>query len=123
VNRQAAPPSPPNAGDLAIEIAGLTKTYRGDTARKGRAAAALRPAVSDLSLCVRRGDVFGFLGANGAGKTTTVKMLLGFHTPTAGSAALFGVPIGASAICPNSRIFRASCRPAKPFGCTRAWPD
>jgi len=41
---------------------------------------------------VRRGDVFGFLGANGAGKTTTVKMLLGFHAPTAGRAALFSVP-------------------------------
>lgn len=69
-------------GDRAIEIAGLTKTYR----------RAPRPAVDDLSLCVGRGDVFGFLGANGAGKTTTVKMLLGFHAPTTGRAALFGVP-------------------------------
>ena len=41
-------------------------------------------AVDDLSLAVRRGEVFGFLGPNGAGKTTAIKMLLGLVEPTAG---------------------------------------
>jgi ABC-2 type transport system ATP-binding protein len=51
-------------------------------------------AVSDLSLCIRRGEVFGFLGPNGAGKTTSVKMLLGLVEPTSGGGALLGAPIG-----------------------------
>ena len=51
-------------------------------------------AVSDLSLCIRRGEVFGFLGPNGAGKTTSVKMLLGLVEPTSGGGTLLGAPIG-----------------------------
>jgi ABC-2 type transport system ATP-binding protein len=51
-------------------------------------------AVSELSLCIRRGEVFGFLGPNGAGKTTSVKMLLGLVEPTSGGATLLGAPIG-----------------------------
>jgi ABC-2 type transport system ATP-binding protein len=50
-------------------------------------------AVSDLSLTVRRGEVFGFLGPNGAGKTTSLKMLLGLVPPTGGEARLFGRPV------------------------------
>jgi ABC-2 type transport system ATP-binding protein len=49
-------------------------------------------AVSDLTLTVERGEVFGFLGPNGAGKTTSVKMLLGLIAPTAGMMRLLGVP-------------------------------
>jgi len=51
-------------------------------------------AVADLSLAVRRGEVFGFLGPNGAGKTTSLKMLLALIAPTAGSGALLGKPLG-----------------------------
>jgi ABC-2 type transport system ATP-binding protein len=51
-------------------------------------------AVADLSLTVRRGEVFGFLGPNGAGKTTSVKMLLGLVPPTGGAATLLGAPLG-----------------------------
>lgn len=47
-------------------------------------------AVRGLSLEVRRGEVFGFLGPNGSGKTTSIKMLLGLVSPTAGSALLLG---------------------------------
>ena len=50
-------------------------------------------AVSDLSLTVRRGEVFGFLGPNGAGKTTSLKMLLCLVLPTGGEARLFGRPV------------------------------
>ena len=43
-------------------------------------------AVSDMSLSVRKGEIYGFLGLNGAGKTTTIRMLLGMIRPTSGSA-------------------------------------
>ena len=74
--------------EYAIQTDGLTKWYA--PARRGGDA---RAAVNTLCLSVRKGDVFGFLGANGAGKTTTVKILLGFHQATSGTASLFGVPI------------------------------
>jgi ABC-2 type transport system ATP-binding protein len=48
-------------------------------------------AVDGLTLEVRRGEVYGFLGRNGAGKTTTIRMLLGFIRPTAGEVSLFGL--------------------------------
>jgi ABC-2 type transport system ATP-binding protein len=51
-------------------------------------------AVEDLSLSVRRGEVFGFLGPNGAGKTTSLKMLLGLIAPTAGAGTVLGAPLG-----------------------------
>ncbi len=51
-------------------------------------------AVDQLSLDVRRGEVFGFLGPNGAGKTTTIKMLMGLIYPTSGQARIFGHPVG-----------------------------
>ena len=68
--------------DLAVETRGLRKRF-------GR-----KLAVADLSLSVRRGEVFGFLGPNGAGKTTSLKMLLGLVAPTAGRASMLGAPIG-----------------------------
>ncbi|MDQ2902956.1 MAG: ABC transporter ATP-binding protein [Chloroflexota bacterium] len=49
-----------------------------------------RMAVDNLSLEVRRGEIFGFLGPNGAGKTTTIRMLLGLITPTSGSGEILG---------------------------------
>jgi ABC-2 type transport system ATP-binding protein len=62
----------------AIEIDGLTKRY-GDVT-----------AVSDLSLTVHSGEVFGFLGPNGAGKSTTINAMLDFTKPTSGSIRVFG---------------------------------
>ncbi len=50
----------------------------------------LKVAVKDLNLSVFSGEVFGFLGPNGAGKTSTMNVLLGFVSPTAGNAYLFG---------------------------------
>ncbi len=47
-------------------------------------------AVQDVSIMVRPGDVFGFLGPNGSGKTTTVAMILSLIEPTAGTVELFG---------------------------------
>lgn len=47
-------------------------------------------AVEDVSLRVRKGEIFGFLGLNGAGKTTTISMILGLMYPTAGEVEIFG---------------------------------
>jgi ABC-2 type transport system ATP-binding protein len=69
----------------ALELRALSKTYgRGDRAKR---------AVSDVSLSVHTGDVYGFLGPNGAGKSTTIRMALGLIRPTAGDALIFGRPV------------------------------
>ena len=49
-----------------------------------------KEAVCDLTLEIRRGEIFGLLGPNGAGKTTTTLMLLGLTEPTGGSAYIDG---------------------------------
>jgi ABC-2 type transport system ATP-binding protein len=52
-------------------------------------------AVDDLSFTVNQGEIFGFLGANGAGKSTTIRMLCGLLRPSAGTALVGGVDVGA----------------------------
>ncbi len=66
----------------AIETENLTRTF-GD-----------RLAVSELTLTVPPGTVFGFLGPNGAGKTTTTRMLTALIAPTSGSARVAGKVLG-----------------------------
>ncbi len=68
----------------AISTVGLTKHYR-DV-----------PALTDLTLDVPAGTIFGFLGPNGAGKTTALKVLAGLTRATAGSATIAGVPVSAA---------------------------
>lgn len=65
--------------DQAIQTKDLTKVYSQETR-----------AVDRLNLSVRRGEVYGFLGANGAGKTTTLRMLLGLVRATSGMATVMG---------------------------------
>ena len=74
--------------DAILRIDNLRVVYSG--AGRGQPT---KVAVRDLTLSVYRGEVFGFLGPNGAGKTTTMNVLLGFVTPTAGDAYLFGVNV------------------------------
>ncbi|MBV0903870.1 ABC transporter ATP-binding protein [Haloarcula salina] len=62
----------------AIEVSGLSKHY-GDVR-----------ANDDLTFTVRKGEIFGYLGPNGAGKTTTIRSLLGFQSPTEGTATVLG---------------------------------
>ncbi len=64
-----------------IEIKNLTKKYGAFTALDG------------ISLIVKKGDIFGFLGHNGAGKTTTTNMLTTLLEPTGGSATIAGFDI------------------------------
>jgi ABC-2 type transport system ATP-binding protein len=52
-------------------------------------------AVDTLSLNVKKGEIYGFLGLNGAGKTTTIRMLLGMVRPTSGACFLNGRPVRA----------------------------
>lgn len=52
-------------------------------------------AVSDLSLQVHKGEIYGFIGLNGAGKTTTIRMLLGMIRPDSGRACIFGEEVQA----------------------------
>jgi ABC-2 type transport system ATP-binding protein len=68
----------------AISTVGLTKHYR-DV-----------PALTDLTLDVPAGTIFGFLGPNGAGKTTALKVLAGLTRATSGSATIAGVPVSAA---------------------------
>ena len=71
-----------------VEIDNLTKDYETGFFRKKKVR-----ALDGLSLSVRGGQIFGFLGGNGAGKTTTIKILMGLLFPTAGSAKILGKDI------------------------------
>jgi ABC-2 type transport system ATP-binding protein len=68
-------------GSPAVEAVGLTKHF-GDLV-----------AVDHLTLQVRQGEVFAFLGPNGSGKTTTIRMLCGIITPTSGEGHVLGFDI------------------------------
>jgi ABC-2 type transport system ATP-binding protein len=53
-------------------------------------------AVDNVSIAIKKGEIFGFLGPNGAGKTTTIRMLTGVLTPDSGSARICGIDIHAN---------------------------
>lgn len=67
--------------DIAIEVNGLSKSFNG------------REVVHDLSMQVKRGSIYGFLGPNGSGKTTTIRMLCGLLTPDSGEGTCLGYDI------------------------------
>src|SRR4051812_5905555 len=69
------------AADIAIEVSGLSKSFGG------------REVVHDLSMQVKRGSIYGFLGPNGSGKTTTIRMLCGLLTPDSGEGICLGFDI------------------------------
>ena len=67
--------------DVVIDVHGLTKKFDG------------RAVVRDLSMQVKRGTIYGFLGPNGSGKTTTIRMLCGLLTPDEGTGTCLGFDI------------------------------
>ncbi|WP_424627252.1 ABC transporter ATP-binding protein [Bradyrhizobium sp. SYSU BS000235] len=69
------------ASDIAIKVTGLSKSFNG------------REVVHDLSMQVKRGSIYGFLGPNGSGKTTTIRMLCGLLTPDSGEGTCLGFDI------------------------------
>ncbi len=71
--------------DYAVEIDSLSKDYETGFWKKKRVR-----ALDGLTLNVRPGQIFGFLGGNGAGKTTTIKTLMRLQFPTEGSAKILG---------------------------------
>lgn len=71
----------------------LSKTYRSGLLRKSSIA-----ALSNASLTVNSGEIFGLLGPNGAGKTTFVKILLSIVLPSSGSASILNEPLGSLTI-------------------------
>ncbi len=70
-----------HADDTVIRVEHLVKAF-GDFR-----------AVDDISFSVRKGEIFGFLGANGAGKTTAMRMLTGLSIPTSGTGTVAGFDI------------------------------
>lgn len=68
-----------------VEIENLSKDYETGFLKKKKVR-----ALDDLSLQVKSGQIFGFLGGNGAGKTTTIKILMTLLYPSAGSAKILG---------------------------------
>ncbi|MGB9500450.1 MAG: ABC transporter ATP-binding protein [Dissulfuribacterales bacterium] len=70
----------------AIQIEGVCKTF--GSGRK------VSPVLSDLTLDVDQGEVFGFIGPNGAGKSTTIKLLLHFLRPDRGILRVMGRMVG-----------------------------
>lgn len=71
--------------DIVISVKELTKMFGSFT------------AVDHISFDVRRGEIFGFLGANGAGKTTAMRMLCGLSYPTSGTGTVAGCDINTRA--------------------------
>ncbi|MFZ1315421.1 MAG: ATP-binding cassette domain-containing protein [Methanothrix sp.] len=79
IEREARPAKA--VDDAAISARGLTKRF-GETT-----------AVDNIDLLIRKGELFGLLGANGAGKSTIIKMLTTMLTPTSGEAKVWGYDI------------------------------
>jgi ABC-2 type transport system ATP-binding protein len=69
------------AADIAIEVENLTKSFDA------------RQVVRNLTMHVKRGTIYGFLGPNGSGKTTTIRMLCGLLTPDSGRGSCLGFDI------------------------------
>lgn len=80
------------AGNRVIRIEGVTRAFGSFI------------AVNNVSFDVRRGEVFGLLGANGAGKTTTFRMLCGLLTPTSGKLLVAGVDMRRAPAKARARI-------------------
>jgi ABC-2 type transport system ATP-binding protein len=71
----------PVESDIVIDVEGLTKSFGG------------RTVVKNVTMKVRRGLIYGFLGPNGSGKTTTIRMLTGLLTPDSGHGTCLGYDI------------------------------
>jgi len=79
MNAPTASPTAP--GGYVIDVHGLNKHF-GD-----------KHVVNDVSLQVREGEIFGFLGPNGSGKTTSIRLMCGLLTPDSGSGTCLGYDI------------------------------
>src|ERR1700754_4606153 len=83
----------------ALELRGLRKAF------------AATPAVDDLDLTVRSGELYALLGPNGAGKTTTLRMVAGLLKPDSGGVSVFGIDALADPIAAKRLIAWAPDEP------------
>ena len=90
------------AAEIAIDVKGLSKSFDG------------REVVHDLSMQVKRGSIYGFLGPNGSGKTTTIRMLCGLLTPDSGEGTCLGFDI-------RRDVSKSIAFGAGPHFCAGAW--
>lgn len=86
--------------ETIIEVKNLRKEFKSYSSRSGLKGAfrdlftrnyKIIPAVNDISLTVKKGEMIGYIGENGAGKSTTIKMLTGILTPTSGEILINGM--------------------------------
>ncbi|HSD28540.1 MAG TPA: ABC transporter ATP-binding protein [Vicinamibacteria bacterium] len=89
----------------ALVTTGLSKSYRTGHIIQGR-----RPALQDLDLEVRTGEIFGYVGPNGSGKTTTLKLLVGLLKADRGDARVLG-----QSLASRAWRFRAGYLPEHPY--------
>ena len=87
---------------LALSASGVRKTFR--SARAGKAVR----AVDDISLEVRRGEIYGLLGANGSGKSTLIRIFSTLLEPDAGRVSVFGLDIREHELAAQRLINRVS---------------
>ena len=91
--RTSAAPSPKAEGEILLELSGLSKEfpiYAGGLLRRRVGSV---KAVSDVSLTVRSGEIFGLVGESGCGKTTVAKLLMQLERADAGSALFDGADL------------------------------
>ena len=72
--------------EYVLQTQGLTKSYKSNR------------VLTDVTMNVKRGDIYGFVGENGSGKTTVIRLITGLISPCAGSFKLFGVENRSSGI-------------------------
>src|SRR5512140_1963486 len=93
---------------IAVSLRGLWKTYTGSA----------KPAVQNLSLDIRDGEILTLLGPSGCGKTTTLRMVAGLEHPDAGEIAIAGEKVDA----PGLRVPPEKRRVAMVFQSYAVWP-
>ncbi len=75
-------------------------------------------AVKDLSLCIKKGEIVGFVGKNGAGKSTTIRTLLNMILPSEGALTIDSLDVTTHAKTIKERVAYVMSEPAYPHGVT-----
>jgi ABC-2 type transport system ATP-binding protein len=94
--------APERRGDVALAARGVRKQFRSSQGRTP-----VR-AVDDVSLQVRRGEIYGLLGANGSGKSTLIRMFSTLLEPDGGDVRVFGLDVGTEELAVKRLINRVS---------------